>query len=270
MASLSDKFSHIKDYDKKSQTNDFPKQNVWFDWGDKSEHIVRLVGDFIYVHQHWIAKTNFGTDYEIFPESAFKGDNALRKSILCGNWDVTSESIVENGCPICELERKASSFIASKDCDKDYKEQLTALRNRCRPVGRYLIQCIDRDNPYVSDNEKGFKILQMPRELIDAISSLDRGFTEFGISDDDKGIDIVIKKEVPPTGKGKTKYTVTPLFDGVKVKQTPLTEEEKSWRRLKLENFAGTKYERSLLKDRMTSDCVDILDINENDDDVPF
>lgn len=273
MSELSNKFGKVKAFEnahRTQTTKDFPKQKLWFEWGDKNEHTVRFVGEFVWAQQHWIAKTQFGVDYEIFPESAFTGDEALRKSILCGNWDVDGCNEVEAGCPICELGKKANAIIGSPDCDEELKKSYIALRNKCRPQQKFFIKVIDRENPYVSEGEKGYKILQMPNELLSAISQLDESIGEFSISSEDKGCDVVIKREPPINGKGRTKYSVTPVFDGITMKQTPLTNEEKAFRPLDLKKFIGLKYDRSALLNRMCKDATDILSAENDGDDIPF
>jgi len=272
MSGLSSKFDKVKAFEashRPQSRGNFPKQKIWFDWGNKNEHTVRLVGEFVWAQQHWIAKTQYGADYEIFPESAFEGDEAFRKSILCSNWDVDGCNEVEAGCPICELEKKANNIISSADCDDEMKKTYIALRNKCRPQSRFHIKVIDRENPFISETEKGYKILQMSSELLAAITQLDKSLNEYPISSEDKGCDVVIKREPPVGGKGRTKYSVTPVFEGAHLKQTPLTEEEKAFHPLDLKKFAGVKYDREALRERMKESALEILDMNESND-APF
>ena len=43
----------------------FAKENIWFDWGNKNERVIRLVGDFKAIRSHWIGESKFGQDVAI-------------------------------------------------------------------------------------------------------------------------------------------------------------------------------------------------------------
>lgn len=253
-----------------NENRDFKKQNIWFSWGDKNEHTIRLVDDFIMTMSHWIGKSKFGKDYQMFPDRAFVGDNKLANKIACENWDVECESMNDNGCPICKLEKNCNAIIADKTVDANLREEYKILRDKCRPQAGYMFKCIDRDNPYIADGEKGYKIIQLTKGLLESIVELDKKLDGVELTSKENGIDIVIKREPPASGKGATKYTATPVYQGLKIKQTPLTEEELQYHDLDLKKFAGKVYESEVLVDKFTDDTKAAYDLEESADGMPF
>lgn len=253
-----------------SNSNNGQRKNLWFQWGDKTERTIRLVGDFRWQKAHWIGKSNFGRDVKLFEDAAFQGDNKLPNQIVCGAWDAATESISEDQhCIVCEIMKKADKIMktSGKDFDESQKQMINDVIFKCKPKDNYYFLCIDRDDPYIAEGEKGFKIIQMPTTLLEAITNLDSKLTAADLNSDDHGIDIVIKKSSPASGKGKTEYSVTPVFEGVSIKVTPLTDEEKSWQRPDLSKLTGKPYDNDFLRECLTDDMQTIL---SSDEEAPF
>ena len=112
----------------------------------------------------------------------------------------------------------------------------------------------------------------MPLTLLTAITELSSKLTEIDLTSDEDGIDIIIKKTPPASGKGRTEYSVTPVFSGLTIKKTPLTEEELKWTRLDLSKMLGKAYDNDVLKECFTEEMNDILNDSDEDaeDGMPF
>lgn len=244
-----------------NQSNDFTKENVWFEWGNSEEHTVRLVGDFKWTRSHWIGPSQFGQDIEIINSDAFKGENKIPMNVACGNWDVDSESEEPSGdnCPVCRLGAHANLMLSKygKDMEESDKEIIKNIRKKCAVRNVYLFKCIDRDNPYTDEEKtrKGYKIIKMPAELLTAIIELSKKLSGVNITSPEEGIDITIKR-VKPEGnkKGKTSYTALPVYEGMTVKQTPLTEEELQFRDLDLSKFAGKPVDKERFEEELVEE----------------
>ena len=255
----------------------FTKDNIWFDWGNKEEHTVRLVGDFKWIRTHWIGESKFGKDIAILNPSAFK-DKRIPMNIACSNWDAESETEDPfKGCPVCRLAKNADEMLKrhGKEMEEADREIIKAIRRKCSPKNTYLFKCIDRDNPYVDDakSRKGFKIIKMPYELLNAIIELSKKFGETNITSPDEGIDLSIKRSKGENG-GPMKYTVLPVMTGMNVKPTPLTEEERNYHDIELLKFTGKEID----KDAFEEDLVDENNVRmiyensvgESNGDAPF
>lgn len=266
----------MNNYNSNNSGQSFEKKDIWFKWDGKDERTIRLVGDFKWNRHHWIGKSKFAgkNDVDLFEEDAFKGDNKLPNQIVCGNWDMSTESVSDNGCAVCELLKKTENCLKKygKDLDEQQKQNFKDIITKCKPKDNYYFLCIDRDNPYITEGEKGFKIIQMPLTLLTAITELSSKLTEIDLTSDEDGIDIVIKKTPPASGKGRTEYSVTPVFSGLTIKKTPLTEEELKWDRLDLSKMLGKAYDNDVLKECFTEEMNDILNDSDEDaeDGMPF
>lgn len=255
-----------------TNSNDFQKKNVWFNWGDEDERTVRLVGDFCWVRTHWIGKSNFNKekDVDLFNSKAFIGDKKLPMKINCSNWSVETEEIDENGgCAICQLAEKANDIMAKegKHLDAERRQWLKNIIAKCTPKSAYFFKCIDRDNPFIAEGEKGYKIIQMSVELLMAITELDKKLEDTSISSEEDGIDIVIKREKPQQGqKGRTKYSALPVFKGVSVKQTPLDKEELSWADIDIKKFVGKPFETDALVGKFDEEIKLIWEGDDNNE----
>lgn len=230
----------------------FTRDNIWFNWGKSDEHTIRLVGDYVTLHTHWIGESMFGKeqDIAILNASAFKGDDKIPAQVACGNWDVETETLSgEDNCPVCRLMTNADLMLRkhAKDLSPEDTENLKKIRAKCRPKDSYLFKIIDRDNPYVDDqkSKKGYKIFRITNDLRALIVDLGATFEKKGvfINSPDTGIDIVVKR-IKKVGKPGYTYSVTQAMDGLSVKQTPLTAEELQFRDLNLTLFGGKPVSR--------------------------
>lgn len=202
-------------------------------------------------------------------------------NVACGNWDVETESEDPDGdnCPVCKLGKNADQMLTKygKEMQEADKEVIKNIRRKCAVKNMYLFKCIDRDNPYVDDEKtkKGFKIIKMPAELLNAIIELSKKLNGINITSVDEGIDITIKRVKPEGGKkGKTTYTAIPVYQGMTVKQTPLTDEEKAYHDLELTKFAGKpvdkeRFEAELVDENNVRTIYENVDITESND-APF
>lgn len=270
----------LKGSSTENKGTEFTKDNIWFDWGNSEEHVVRLVGDFKWIRSHWIGPNQFGKDIEILNATCFKGENKIPMNVACGNWDADSESEEpgSDNCPVCRLGLNADTMIRKygKEMEEADKEVIKNIRRKCGIKNTYLFKCIDRDNPYLDEEKtrKGYKIIKMPAELLTAIVELSKKLQGVNITSPEEGIDITIKRVKPDGGKmGKTNYTALPVYEGMTVKQTPLTEEELEFRDLDLSKFAGKPVD----KERFEEELVDENNVrtiyemdNDDSDNVPF
>ena len=254
-----------------SNNGNFGKENIWFDWGNKDEHTIRLVGDFVSIRSHWIGESKFGQDIAILNSGAFKGDNKLPMTVACGNWDAETETEDPDGdaCPVCRLGRNADAMLKKygKELEEADKATFKNIRRKCAVKCQYLFKIIDRENPYVDEEKtrKGYKILRAPEKLLKAILELSDKMKGIGISSPDEGIDITIKKIVSETSKNDVSYSALPVMEGVSVKQTPLTEEERGFRELELHKFAGKPVDKERFEEELT-DENNVRTIYENAD----
>lgn len=232
----------------------FEGRNIWFNWGDKDSHVVRLVGDFRWVRSHWIGKSSFNpkNDVELFVPEAFKGVEKLPYKVNCGNWNIALEAEEGDNCVICQIGRIAQEALKKegKGLDEERRQWLKNIVSKCNPNSSYYFKCIDRSDPFIADNVKGFKILQMSTELLTAVVDLDKSLEDVSITSEEDGIDIEIKRE-RIQASSRIKYSVSPVFKGVSVKQTPLTDEEKSWDDLDLMKFTGRPVDDGMLIEKM-------------------
>lgn len=221
----------------------FTNEKIWFDWGKKEEHVIRLVGDFKWIRTHWIGESKYGKDVPILNASAFNGENKIPMSVACGNWspDTETEDPDGGGCPICRLGKNADEALAKygKDMDEDDRNILKSIRKKCAVKNTYLFKCIDRENPFVDENKtkKGYKIIKIPAALLSAIIEISKQFAGVNITSPEEGIDIIIKRTQKDAGVPT--FTALPVMQGMSVKQTPLTKEELEYHDIDLSKFTG-------------------------------
>ena len=65
---------------------------------------------------------------------------------------------------------------------------------------------------------------------------------------------IATSQVVSETAKTDVTYTALAVMDGMKVKQTPLTDEEKGYRDLDLAKFAGKPVDKDRFEEELTDD----------------
>ncbi len=280
--------AHLKktkdEIDKNGRNKDFTKTDNWFKF-TKAEHTLRLVGDFIVTNSHWIGPSTFNP-LKLFPDSCFKDEGKLPYQINCHDWDIDTESRASNGCVICLLREIAGDILYSpdgKNLDEKTKKLFKDLKYKCDAKQRYFFNCIDRDNPFISDGVIGYKVIEVPKEAMDAIASLSSKLSAVDITSVENGIDIVISK-----GGGtdkKVKYTVQPVYDGMTIKKSPLTEAEKEMKLLDLKIMCGKKQDQEVLTSKLESDWKELIETSsstktastgsekspqDSGDDIPF
>ena len=254
------------------KSGNFEKRDIWFKW-TKKEHTIRLVGDCIVAHKHWIGPSDFN-DVDIYDESNFaKGDNRLPYQINCGNWDIEKEMEDNGKCVICQLREIASEVLYSeegKKLDEKNKKFFKDLRYKCDVKTRYYFNCIDRDNPYVTEDKKfGYKIIEMPYELMDGLLALSTSLTDVDLSSVTDGIDLKITKSGGGS-EGKVKYGVLPIMKGLSIKATPLTEQEKETELNDLALICGKMQDQEELTERLKGEIRGLLTCTSSSGDSPF
>ena len=264
-----DAFEQMMEAKANRSGSNFAKENIFFEWGDKDEHIVRIVGEYKWFKNHWINVSNF-SPFKLLKDEAFEGDNKLPKNIVCTNWDSETETNDEMGsCPVCKLMKIADNSIKKlgKSMNPEIKQFMKDLRSKCFPTNTFMVKIIDRGNPYVSDGVKGYKILRMPDTLVAAIKKIS---SDLGIDivSEDEGIDIKISRN---KAGNKTTYSAAPVYKGMSIKQTPLTEEERNYRDLDLSKFGGKKVDETVFASMLVDDVANFWGDEASDDgDAPF
>ena len=266
-----DKFDEMMENKANRASNNFSKEDIWFDWGDKDEHIVRIVGEYKWFRNHWINTSQY-SPFKLLKEEAFEGENKLPKNIACSNWDSETETDDEMGtCPVCKLMKIASNTLKKlgKSMNPEIKQFMKDLRSKCVPGNTFMVKIIDRENPYVAEDVKGFKILRMPDTLVAAIKKIgaDLGI---GVTSDDEGIDIKISRS---KNGNKTTYSAAPVYKGMSIKQTPLTEEERNYRNLDLSKFGGKEVDENAFASMLVDDVANFWtdgNVEEDDEKAPF
>lgn len=283
-----DRIKKFQERNKEQNSNNFNEsEDIFFDLSEGT-HRVRLVGDWTCVHSHWIGPSQFSR-VQFYPESAFKGENRLRKNINCPDFDIDSETINdEKVCTICKLHDIANDILFEGiDLDSNQKKFLNNIAHDARPAERIFFLCIDRDNPEIAPGKKGFKIIEFPRALMEQWMQLVNSNPELDPNSVEEGVDYVIIKS--KDGK-KNKYSIQYAMKGTKLCQTPLTEEEKAFERLDIKKIMGKMPEQDALYDRLLPEFKELIedqnaansgnenpennssfeDDNDEEDNIPF
>jgi hypothetical protein len=194
------------------------------------DNIIRLVGEFIQVKTHFIAGAPQRKDRGLCLQDSFEGDDRIPKVINCADWDVSTEKETkEKTCVICKLNALARSMSKNSKLsaeDKIFWDKL-GLSAYARTSLKWNI--FDRDDPYVVQNtdEGDKKILGLKISTIgmEAWKDIEKVFhqLQFDITDAEKGVDLCVNKG---SNSARVVYSANAVMDGIKVKQTPFTEEE--------------------------------------------
>lgn len=204
-------------------------ENVFFDFSEGT-HRIRLVSEWVTTREHWIAPSKFSKKI-LFPETAFVGDDKLKKSIFCADFDSDTEMTVnEKTCVVCKLRAAANNILygSGNSLDKEQRDFLTDVAKECSPMEHYYFLCIDRDNPEIAPGKKGFKIIEFPRALKNAFDEKCKSNPDIDCISDTDGVDFVVTKK--KDGQ-KYSYTIDYVIKGRGIAITPLTEEEKNYQR---------------------------------------
>lgn len=232
-------------------------ENIFFDLNEGT-HRVRLVGDWVCVHSHWIGPSQY-SKVQFYSESAFKGDNRLRKNVNCPDFDIDSETINdEKECTICKLRAVANDILFEcSDLAKDQKKFLENTAHDAQYSERIFFCCIDRDNPEIAPGKKGFKIIEFPKALMEQWMQIVNSNPDLDCNSVEEGVDFIIIKS--KDGK-KNKYTIQYAMKGTQICQTPLTEEEKAFERLDIKKIMGKMPDQDTLYDKLLPEFKELLE----------
>lgn len=235
---------------------------IFFDLSEGT-HRIRLVGDWVCVHSHWIAPTQFSR-VNLYSENAFKGENRLRKMVNCPDFDIDTELLnSEKKCTICKLHAAANDILYScNDLDKKQKTFLENIAYDTRFSERVFFLCIDRDNPEVSPGKKGFKIIEFPKSLMSQWMQLVGSNPDLECTSVEEGVDFnVIKTK---DGGNRSQYLIQYVMAGTKICQTPLTDEEKTFERLDIKKIMCKMPDQGTLYEKLLPEFREILDDQES------
>jgi len=240
----------------------YDNEDIWFKFTE-GNHRVRLLKDGAFiVRDHWVAPSKF-TPIELFPASAFEGDNALKKSIRCADFDIDTTMLKsEKECLICKLRKAVNNVLydSKTSFSAKEKEYLTNVAKACAPQERYFFLGIDRDNPEVAPGKKGYKIIEFPKGLYklfqDAYMDSDGENSLFNCDDDEQGFDIIISKKKDGS---KWIYAVKFAMNGRSVAMTPLTDEERDYKMPDLKKIFSKIPDQSIIYDALKSEFQDFL-----------
>jgi len=241
-----------------------------FEAGDNP---IRLVGEFIEVKTHFIAPVKSRGERGLCIPDAFEGDGKLPMVVNCPDWDIENEKPKANKtCPICALQKSYREAAKKPGVSQEDKERFEEMAGKCAARTALKWNIIDRKDPYiieVSDKgEKkvlGYKVTTIGMEAWGDIRGI---FTQcdFDISDVEKGIDInVVRSDAK-----KTSYSARAILDGMSIKQTPLSADEREMRLHNLKQLCGKQTDPVAIRDALHSDLLeDLLSLNvssESDD----
>lgn len=250
------------------------------------DNIIRMVGEGLETRMHFIAPHPKNNDRGLCSERAFSykdvedKSKVLPKMMMCLDWDIENEKPrEEKTCPVCKLYRKSRDML-KKERDKMSQADidfLTWLVGKTRQNTTYKWNVLDRDNPYVlevaEDGSKtkvlGYKVAGIGKEAMRDIKGISEQVKKNGndICGIDDGVDINIKKG---RANGRTSYSAQAIMEGLSVKVTPLTDEEKELEPHDLVRIAGRYPDLITLLDSMHEELRDMLDEDgDNETEVP-
>ena len=277
--SVLDKIARMKS--RTSERISFASHRDIFHSFAEGDNIIRLVGEFLEVHTHFIAPVAKRNDRGLCQARFFQGDNRLPQTVNCINWNLDLEelkSFKDRRCPFCklnEIARKASRELRdSTDAeDKKEREYFDALGKASYSRTGLKWHLIDRNSPWIlkvvdgkEEKVKGLKIGTIGTELWKDINGI---FDQcgFDITDDEDGIDICVTK----TSGQKTSYAGKAVLFGkpLSVKVTPLTDEERAYDRYDLQAICGKQTDLQMMLDALHEDLKEVLDANGGEPSEP-
>jgi len=249
---------------KTNSGHDHRVRGIFHQWKD-GDNIIRLVGEFIEVRTHFIAPVKNRNDRGLCRDDAFEGDDALPQVINCPNWDIEMEKPrKQKTCPICVLNELAWAALKENPTPEE-KKFLEDLRTASAPRRNVKWNIIDRADPFVIVTENGqerrvlgLKIATIGMEAYNDIEAI---FEQcgFDITDPDAGIDIRVVKGFNGT---RTIYTAQACVEGLNLKQTPLTKEERALALHDLKAICGRAVNIDKLMDALHEDLRQLIEIN--------
>lgn len=234
------------------------EDNIFFDFTE-GVHRVRLVGEWVCCHSHWIAPSKYSTMC-FYDEKSFVGEDKLRKNVNCADFDPDTETKTkERTCTICQLRTAANDLLYNcKDSlDKEQEEYLKEIAKAAYPRERYFFLCIDRDSPEVAPGKKGLKIIEFPSTLMDMFFDKASKNADIECCSDEEGVDFILSRK--KDGK-KTVYGIEYAMKGRSIDTTPLTEEERAYERPDIKKIMCRMPDQARLYDDMLPQYREILD----------
>lgn len=261
MSSVLDKINkHKKNLPSNNNSNGVRTNGIFanFEMGDNEE---RLVGEPVMGNGHFLAPNKKSKFRGFCPEDAFdrENENRLPKWGLCGKWDLDTETEDEDGlCYICLLNEIAHEVVTaikdSDDVDEKTKKEWTELRSRANARANIKWNCFHRANPNVEvededgnkEKKLGCKVISVGQEAYEGIA---KQFTDLNcdITDPEEGVDIKITK----AQGNRVNYSVSPVYDGKSVKETPFTDEERACEPHDLKVFFGGEVDQDVLLENL-------------------
>ena len=232
---------------------------------------IRLVGDEMEIHIHELAPDKFG-NIGVADAAAFGHKGGLPYRVPCINWDPVSEKYdKEGGCPFCELYRKACLALKNKNLPESDKKLFEGIKRSMRAKERFRWNVIDREAPYYLKKVKGSDGKEMVEVRVPGFKIADLSFSMFNaikdlvitsgadITSDEEGVDVAISRSKE---KDKTTYTANFVIEGKAIKVTPLTDEERGWKRWDFVEKFCQPYDFDAIRPRMRDFFRAVLDMS--------
>lgn len=225
--------------EQQSNYNDGEKEEIFFKM-EEGEHQIRLVGDgWVTIHSHYY-NTKF-SELKLFPDSAFTGENHIKRISACADFDPDTEmNRSEKKCVLCKLRKAANDILYGADSSslsQEQKDLLTNIAKEAAPTERYFFLCIDRKNPEIAPNKKGLKIIEFPKNLMKQFLTFADKNSDIELFDDEEGVDLIITKK---RDANKWVYTIDFVRSGRTVAPpSPLSDEEKSYQKHDIKKIMG-------------------------------
>lgn len=246
-------------------TNRGRTTGIFHNWKD-GENPMRFVQNFVETKTHFVApskRTKLQTG-GLCIEDAFEGEESIPKVVNCADWDMENEEWrEEKTCVICKLNRLAKKVLEHRDeLDAETREKFEAVTAATYARTALKWNCINRDDPNVikidddGNEEKvlGLKIANVGIEAWEDISGIIDNLG-LDITDPDEGIDIIVVKQ-----KGaRVSYSAKPVFKGMTVKQTPLTEEERALEPHDILKLCGVQTDQDRVLDGLHEEYREML-----------
>lgn len=268
MSSLIDKLNQ-RNENQKQKSNGYVKTSTTnMKWKD-GKNVGRCVGDYVETHTHSLSPNSFGS-IGVADEASFKGKGFIPFEVTCTDWDLKTEKYNrERTCPFCKLYGRACKALKRKDLTAEEKKTFEQIKEANKPSKKIKWNFIDRDAPYYikvngdkkEEQVKGLKVASYSFGQFNDI----KGIVEqngLDISDPDTGIDIIVTK-----GKegDKVKYSIQACIEKLAVKVTPLTDEEKSWKKWDFVDMYSKPYDFAAIKSKMHENFRIVLELSDEE-----
>lgn len=225
---------------------------------------IRVVGEMLEVRSHYLPGNAKRGIRGLCPQMAFEGDDKIMQMINCADWDVATETRKNTRtCPICQLHTLASKAVSSGRLNNESLKFYNDIKHDCREMTSFKVNIIDRDDPLVTVIENGaevkrpgFKIASLSYTVAKSIYELSARL-KVGVDDPDRGIDLEVTRT---DTNGTTSYKVTPVFEGMSAKVTPLTAEERTFKLHDLKAIYGRDTDIVRVRGALHGDLQALLD----------